>query len=425
MENAYKKTSKTKHITLVAILIALVGAVCGIMLSGNNNTMTASASTSNIKNIYVDNLQGSYSGATCDINIEGIFWPEFMQVWVNDTLYFTAYNEMVWGVTITYQCTVHLIDLNVEVYVDGDWVTSIFIYDSNLSAYILYLGLPTPEDKIGYTFDGWYLDEELTIAYNNEPITADMTFYAKYTAISYTITLNNDSDDDNVTSISYTIEDTVTLPTPTKTGYTFLGWFNANGEKVEEVEQGSVVNLEFTAKWIINQYTVTFIVHGEVYKNIVVDYGTVLGNYSLLNTETNSIVAVDYALSSPISEDTTITASTEFKIMTCINYVIGDNVVVNYVEYNSKLTNLMLPVVDGLDFVGWYYDEELTQKVNADDTILSATTLYASFTELTLFEYYSNIVIDFVLANLWWFIGGTVALVGVITLSIIASKKHY
>ncbi|MBQ8433441.1 MAG: InlB B-repeat-containing protein, partial [Clostridia bacterium] len=50
-------------------------------------------------------------------------------------------------------------------------------------------GVTTPvvPEKTGYIFAGWYLDEELTIPYEGELITADLTLYAAFTPITYKV----------------------------------------------------------------------------------------------------------------------------------------------------------------------------------------------------------------------------------------------
>ena len=47
---------------------------------------------------------------------------------------------------------------------------------------------------------------------------------------------------------SYTVLDTVTLPVPTRTGYTFVGWYNGD-IKVDKIEAGTTGNLNFVARW--------------------------------------------------------------------------------------------------------------------------------------------------------------------------------
>ncbi len=85
-----------------------------------------------------------------------------------------------------------------------------------------------PEDptKRGYTFGGWYTDEACTKAYDfATPVTKDMTLYAKWTIITYTVSFDSlGGSPVDVETADY--ETAVTKPEdPMKTGYTFGGWY--------------------------------------------------------------------------------------------------------------------------------------------------------------------------------------------------------
>ena len=70
------------------------------------------------------------------------------------------------------------------------------------------------------------------------------------------------------------VNNAVQLTTPTKTGYTFLGWYTSDGTKYEN--QGVTDDMTLTARWEIITYTVTFYVDNEIYETKTVDYGSVL-----------------------------------------------------------------------------------------------------------------------------------------------------
>ena len=65
-----------------------------------------------------------------------------------------------------------------------------------------------------------------------------------------------------VKPIIYTIEsEDITLPTPTKDGYTFAGWYNNpefTGEKVTVVDTAINSNVTVYAKWLAGSYIITF-----------------------------------------------------------------------------------------------------------------------------------------------------------------------
>ena len=141
--------------------------------------------------------------------------------------------------------------------------------------YTAIMSLPEEPTKEGYRFVGWYLDEALTIPYNGEPITADMRFYAKFEINEYTVSLDSNGGSD-VSNVTVEWNTSAELPTPTKEGYNFLGWFYGNGTKYEG--QAVTENITLTALWELKVYTVTFYVNGEVYKTMQVPHGTLLRN---------------------------------------------------------------------------------------------------------------------------------------------------
>ena len=91
--------------------------------------------------------------------------------------------------------------------------------------------LPTPT-KEGYTFAGWYTNEELTTAVTltsgKYKPTASATLYAKWTVNQYTLTVkpNGGSFNGSTSNTTYTQDynSLKVLPLPTRTGYTFNGW---------------------------------------------------------------------------------------------------------------------------------------------------------------------------------------------------------
>ena len=96
---------------------------------------------------------------------------------------------------------------------------------------------PSDPTRTGYTFGGWYTDQNCTKAWNFDDTVSDaMTLYAKWTANTYEVTLNLNYDGAaEATKITVTYDGTYSaLKTPERAGYDFLGWFTAktDGEQV-------------------------------------------------------------------------------------------------------------------------------------------------------------------------------------------------
>ena len=111
--------------------------------------------------------------------------------------------------------------------------------------------LPTPVREES-RFDGWYSDTELTKRFNPSELRAgNTTLYAKWITNTYTIIFIVDGTR-NVTTQEF--GSNITYPkNPVKEGFTFNGW----NDTLKTVP-GHDVSIE--AKWIINNYTITFIV---------------------------------------------------------------------------------------------------------------------------------------------------------------------
>ncbi len=112
-----------------------------------------------------------------------------------------------------------------------------------------YGTLPTPT-RTGYTFDGWYYNGSKITSTTTVSVASNHTLTAKWTAKTYTVTLNAGEGSCTPTEITVTYDSAYgTLPTPTRTGYEFLGWYY-NGSKIEASTIVSVTsNHTFTAEW--------------------------------------------------------------------------------------------------------------------------------------------------------------------------------
>jgi len=144
-------------------------------------------------------------------------------------------------------------------------------FDSNEGASILSITQDydttvngtTESTRGGYTFGGWYSDEELTITYTFTTMPAeDITLYAKWDTITYDITYQLGGGINGNNPDIYTAEtNTIILNVLTKENYTFEGWFNNaefTGDAVTEITLGSTGDMTLYAKWTVNQYTITY-----------------------------------------------------------------------------------------------------------------------------------------------------------------------
>ena len=152
------------------------------------------------------------------------------------------------------------------------------INNGNVTGYTYGVGatLPTADDMTytGYTFKGWYDNENLT----GSPVTAiggtetgNKEYWAKWEINQYTITFDANGGS-KIAPITQDYGTKITTPAdPTRKGYTFKGW-DKEIPKTMPAE-----NMTVKAQWEINQYTITFDTNGgSEIAPITQDYGTAI-----------------------------------------------------------------------------------------------------------------------------------------------------
>lgn len=131
--------------------------------------------------------------------------------------------------------------------------------------------LPTDWTRAGYSFAGWYDNEDCTDGTEVTEIPATATgnkeYWAKWTPLSYTITYVLDGGTATGNPANYTIESSaITLNNPTKEGYTFTGWsgtdLTGSDNMSVTIASGSTGHRTYTAHWDVKGYTVTLHTNG-------------------------------------------------------------------------------------------------------------------------------------------------------------------
>ena len=131
-----------------------------------------------------------------------------------------------------------------------------------------YGALPAPTRR-GYTLEGWYTTSDFTtqVTSGTTVTTArDHTLYAKWTANTYTVTLDANGGTVTPTTLSVVYDGKYgdrynnSLPLAKRDGYTFNGWYTdkIGGLEVEYFHLVSkAANHTIYARWTPNTYTVT------------------------------------------------------------------------------------------------------------------------------------------------------------------------
>ena len=241
--------------------------------------------------------------------------------------------------------------------------------------------LPTPV-RTGYIFLGW-TGEGITEAQKTMEIpqgsTGDRTYTANWQVIEYTIiTLLEGGNAGSSQVYFYTVEQTVTLPTPTRTGYTFLGW---TGEGITTpqpnvtIPKGSTGDKTYIENWEVNIYTITLGTNGG-----------------------DALDAISYAVtSSPITLPTPVRTGYEFKgwigddidgaqteviiptgstgdrtyiaLWRIIDYIIelrqsSGDWMQNLIYTVEKEVKLPIPTLEGYEFIGWVGEDIIDAQIN-------------------------------------------------------------
>lgn len=156
--------------------------------------------------------------------------------------------------------------------IDGAVMNEAVVYDTLLNE-------PTAPTKQGYTFDGWYDAETGGNKWDFKTMKMpanDVTLYAHFTISSYQANFDIDG---AVTNEAIVYDTLLNEPaTPTKQGYTFDGWYDAEtgGNKWDFKTMKMPANdVTLYAHFTINNYQANFDIDGSV-TNETITYDTLL-----------------------------------------------------------------------------------------------------------------------------------------------------
>jgi uncharacterized protein (TIGR02145 family)/uncharacterized repeat protein (TIGR02543 family) len=121
---------------------------------------------------------------------------------------------------------------------------------------------PTDPTKTNFTFGGWYKESGYTNTWDftSMTITTDITLYAKWIGIAYTVKFNSQGGS-AVDSIKVNSGDKVNKPAdPNWAGHTFVGWYKESGYTTPWEFTSATVSADIVlyAKWTTITYTVKF-----------------------------------------------------------------------------------------------------------------------------------------------------------------------
>ena len=145
----------------------------------------------------------------------------------------------------------------------GDGISSV-----NTNTTKVYFDAPVEVNAVvekGYTFEKWTSADTAVLAGSeNNPYTfrmpaGNITLTASATLNRYNINYTMNGGTNNAANpTTYTVLDAVNVKQPTRLGYTFTGWSGSYYGKNVYIAAGNTGDINLTANWSINTYTVTY-----------------------------------------------------------------------------------------------------------------------------------------------------------------------
>ena len=230
--------------------------------------------------------------------------------------------------------------------------------------------LPTDVTRTGYTFKGWYDNENLT----GSPVTAiggaetgNKEYWAKWEINQYTITFDTNGGSE-IVPITQDYGTEITAPAdPTRKGYTFKGWDK------EIPETMPAENITVKAQWGINQYTITFDTNGgSEIAPITQDYGTKITAPDKPTRKGYTFKGWDKEIPETMPADN-ITVKAQWEIN---QYTItfdtngGSEIAPITQDYGTEITAPDNPTRKGYTFKGW--DKEIPETMPAENITITA-----------------------------------------------------
>ena len=246
------------------------------------------------------------------------------------------------------------------------------INNGNVTEYTYGVGatLPTDVTRTGYTFKGWYYNENLT----GSPVTAigdtetgNKEYWAKWEINQYTVTVKPENGEADIT-ITQDYGTPITAPAdPIREGYTFIGW-DRDIPKTMPAE-----NITVTAQWEINRYTITFdTAGGSEIAPITQDYGTNITAPANPTRKGYTFKGWDKEIPETMpAENITVTAQWEINRYTITFDTAGGSEIAPITQdYGTNITAPANPTRKGYTFKGW--DKEIPETMPAENITVKA-----------------------------------------------------
>ncbi len=210
----------------------------------------------------------------------------------------------------------------------------------------------------GYSFAAWSdgnTDNPRTVTVNG-----NISFSASFTPNSYTIKYVLDGKNYKTVVLEYGAA-IVPEDSPAKEGYTFGGWSD-----IPETMPAHDVTV--TGSFVINSYSLKYIVDGEDYKTVVLEYGAAIVPEDSPAKEGYTFGGWSDIPETMPAHDVIVTGDFSINIHKVTWKIDGEIIAETEVEYDGIIVEPEVPVKDGYEFEGW---EDIPQTMPDHDITIN------------------------------------------------------
>ena len=260
-----------------------------------------------------------------------------------------------------------VINYDITYALDGGTLTATNPFSYNIENEKIVLNAP---QKTGYTFLGWVGTDVAEPTVNVEITSGSIgnrSYVAKWSANTYTVTFDSNGSGDSFDDMTVTYDKSFTLPTPTRSGYEFAGWFEGSAPYTNGI-WATNKNVDLVAAWTKNGYAISYDLDaGSVDGTNPTTY-TVEDTFTLINPAKIGYTFVGWTYEGVTEPKLNVTISASTGALNFVAhfdanaYIITlnpnggsvDETTIN-VNYDGTF-ELPTPSFGGHTFSGWYYE---------------------------------------------------------------------